>query len=114
MICEDCVETFIKNSMPIYLDNLLKADCRASQLRVLAMGPPIYVKDDSVFPCPEDQHIDRFWYSSTQEEKSAKVEGCLEGEAREKWWNEMKEILSLTEEEMKEKEKLLGTDSKSN
>lgn len=44
MICEDCVETFIKNSMPIYLDNLLKADCRASQLRVLAMGPPIYVK----------------------------------------------------------------------
>ena len=82
------------------------------------------VKDDSVFPCPEDQHIDRFWYSSTQEEKSAKVEvelivwsdskGCLEGEAREKWWTEMKEILSLTEEEMKEKEKLLGTDSKSN
>ena len=32
------------------------------------------VKDDSVFPCPEDQHVDRFWYSSTQEEKSAKVE----------------------------------------
>ena len=29
----------------------------------------------------------------------------MEGEEREKWWNEMKEILSLTEEEIKEKEK---------
>lgn len=30
--------------MPTYLKNLLEADCRASQLRVLAEGPPIYVK----------------------------------------------------------------------
>jgi singapore isolate B (sub-type 7) whole genome shotgun sequence assembly, scaffold_1 len=29
----------------------------------------------------------------------------LEGEEREKWWNEMKEILSITEEELKEREK---------
>ena len=32
------------------------------------------------------------------------LQGCLEGEEREKWWNEMKEILSLTEQEIKEKE----------
>lgn len=31
-------------------------------------------------------------------------QGCLEGEEREKWWNEMKEVLSLTEQEIKEKE----------
>lgn len=29
--------------MPTYLKNLLEADCRASQLRVLAQGPPVYV-----------------------------------------------------------------------
>lgn len=29
----------------------------------------------------------------------------MEGEERDKWWNEMKEILSLTEEEIKEREK---------
>ena len=29
----------------------------------------------------------------------------MEGEKRDKWWNEMKEILSLTEEEIKEREK---------
>ena len=34
------------------------------------------------------------------------VQGCLEGEEREKWWNEMKEILGITEQELKEKEKL--------
>ena len=33
------------------------------------------------------------------------VQGCLEGEEREKWWNEMKEILGITEQELKEKEK---------
>ena len=31
-------------------------------------------------------------------------QGCLEGEEREKWWNEMKEILSITEQELKERE----------
>ena len=29
----------------------------------------------------------------------------MEGEEREKWWNGMKEILSLTGEEIKEREK---------
>ena len=63
------------------------------------------------------------WYSSTQQEKSSKVEvgvrkdykaqGCLEGEEREKWWNEMKEILSLTEQEIKEREAIFGKASPS-
>ena len=44
MICQECVELFIKDMMPTYLKNLIEADCRASQLRVLAQGPPIYVK----------------------------------------------------------------------
>ena len=44
IICETCVEMFIKDMMPNYRKNLLEADCRASQLRVLAQGPPIYVK----------------------------------------------------------------------
>lgn len=43
IVCEQCVELFITTMMPTYLKNLLEADCRASQLRVLAQGPPIYV-----------------------------------------------------------------------
>lgn len=35
---------FLHDMMPNYKKNLLEADCRASQLRVLAQGPPIYVK----------------------------------------------------------------------
>ncbi|CBK20653.2 uncharacterized protein [Blastocystis hominis] len=99
--------------MPTYLKNLLEADCRASQLRVLAEGPPIYVKESSIFPCPDGEHVEKLWYSSTQQEKSSKVEGCLEGEEREKWWNEMKEILSLTEQEIKEREAMFGKASPS-
>lgn len=41
-------------------------------------------------------------------EHGVDAQGCLEGEEREKWWNEMKEILSLTEQEIKEKEEMLG------
>lgn len=43
IVCEQCVELFITTMMPTYLKNLLEADCRASQLRVLAQGPPVYV-----------------------------------------------------------------------
>ena len=43
IICEMCVEQFLTNMMSIYKKNLLEADCRASQLRVLAQGPPIYI-----------------------------------------------------------------------
>ena len=43
MICEMCTEQFLTNMMKIYKKNLLEADCRASQLRVLAQGPPIYI-----------------------------------------------------------------------
>lgn len=70
--------------MPTYLKNLLEADCRASQLRVLAQGPPIWIhvysiyyhliQDDSVFPCPEGKHVEYLYYSSNKEEKLAKVE----------------------------------------
>ncbi|KAK8795067.1 hypothetical protein WA588_003918 [Blastocystis sp. NMH] len=105
IICQNCVEMFLHDMMPNYKKNLLEADCRASQLRVLAQGPPIYVKDDSVFQSPEGEHVESLWFSSTGKERSAKVDGCLEGEEREKWWNEMKEILSITEEELKEREK---------
>lgn len=30
--------------METYLKNLIEADCRASQLRVLAQGPPVYIE----------------------------------------------------------------------
>ena len=75
---------FIKDMMPNYRKNLLEADCRASQLRVLAQGPPIYVKvemrpsfynqDDSVFTSPEGEHVESLWYSRTNQVKSAKVD----------------------------------------
>ena len=45
--------------------------------------------------------------------KDYKAQGCLEGEEREKWWNEMKEVLSLTEQKIKEREAIFGKASPS-
>lgn len=49
MICEECTELFVTTMMQTYLKNLLEADCRASQLRVLAQGPPVYVSVSTLF-----------------------------------------------------------------
>lgn len=35
------------------------------------------MQDDSVFPCPEGEHVDKLWYSSSNTEKSAKVDVLL-------------------------------------
>lgn len=43
------MELFITTMMPTYLKNLLEADCRASQLRVLAQGPPIWIHVYSIY-----------------------------------------------------------------
>lgn len=68
-----------------------------------------------MFQSPEGEHVESLWFSSTGKERSAKVDvgavicshrrAAWRGEEREKWWNEMKEILSITEEELKEREK---------
>lgn len=42
--CETCIQMMLDTMMNIYLKNLIEADCRASQLRVLRQGPPIYLE----------------------------------------------------------------------
>ena len=107
--CENDIKHFMSIQYHDYLENLRKSDCKAEIRKMLEVGPPIYVHDKHGLPIPdEDTHIDMIWLSSTNSDISAKLDGALEGEAREKQWeelrDEMKQALDVPEEETKEKE----------
>lgn len=45
-------------------------------------------------PLPDgDTHIVKLWYSSDSQERSAVLEGALQGEDRKKLWDELNEFL---------------------
>jgi hypothetical protein len=79
----------------------VEADCKATLRRLLEKGPPIWLEDKHGFPIPEngDTHVITLWFMHSNEERSAKLKGALEGEAREKLWLELKELMHAMEEE---------------
>ncbi len=50
------------------------------------------LSDKTALTCPggDNSEIDALWYMSDGQEHSAKLEGSLEGEARQAYWNEMR------------------------
>jgi hypothetical protein len=79
-----------------YVDRVKKTDCQAELRRLLASGPPIYVSDKVALPLAEeetDTHVCKLWFASDGQERTAKLKGAVEGEEREKLWNELKEFI---------------------
>jgi len=70
-------------------------DCQAELRRLLDKGPPIYISDPHALALPYngDTHIEMLWFSSDNVERSAKLDGALEGEERQKLWDELKEFI---------------------
>ena len=79
-----------------YVDRVKKTDCQAELRRLLASGPPIYVSDKVALPLAEeetDTHVCKLWFAVDGQERTAKLKGAVEGEEREKLWNELKEFI---------------------
>jgi hypothetical protein len=72
---------------------------------MLQAGPPINLKDKTALPCPDDSEIYSLWYMIDNNEHSAKLKGSLEGEERQKYWNEQKKFYIVDEEEKQEESK---------
>ncbi|ETV84319.1 hypothetical protein H257_03562 [Aphanomyces astaci] len=89
---------------PAFMKGVQEPDCKAELRRLLAKGPPIWVEDKYGFPLPDngDTHVVALWFSSTNEEKSAKLHGAVEGDEREKLWSELKELLQAMEDDKEE------------
>ncbi|CAM9348735.1 unnamed protein product [Choristocarpus tenellus] len=88
LFCEGCIEVLLKLQWKQYVDGLAKTTCKAEQRRMLANGPPINVSDRTALPCLEGESVHSLWYSRDKQVHSAKLEGSLEGEERQAWWDE--------------------------
>ena len=88
--CSDCVTYLLQTQWGIYTAALAKVTCKAEQRRLLERGPPINLKDAKALPVPDDPEaeVHALWFVSTGEERNAKLDGSLEGEARKKYWDE--------------------------
>eukprot|EP00937_MAST-01D_sp_MAST-1D-sp2_P001902 g1902.t1 len=94
LYCESVVAQLLKTQFGAYVEGVQKADCEAELNRRLGAGPPIWLADKHALPVPEgDTHICQLWYQSDGKERSAKLEGAVEGEAHQALWDDLKLVL---------------------
>ena len=113
--CYYCVKHIQDTKWGDYVKSVEQADCKASLRRAMADGPPINIRD-KVFESETDNpsgEIHMLRYKG--ESLSAKLKGSLNGEERDKWWSEWKDILQTMEvEDEKEKQSESSTESSTN
>lgn len=115
---QSVVEQLLSSQFHTFVNKVKTTDCQAELRRLLAAGPPIYISDKHAMPLPEvsttnvetetttsgtdettateptgDTHIIKLWYASDGEERSAKLDGAVEGEERQKLWDELKKFI---------------------
>lgn len=112
----DILRHLLKTQFGKYLSDVEKAskDCAAAVRRLINKGPPIYIADATALPLypgeeaeasagservakEELRHVDCLWFSDTNQEVGAKLEGCMEGEDRLELWNTQKQTLEAME-----------------
>lgn len=97
----DTVRLLLKTQFKTYLKNVEKAskDCAAAVRRLVKKGPPKYISDKTALPLKRetDEYIDRLWFSDSNEEVEAILEGCMSDEERELLWTSQKEVLKQME-----------------
>jgi hypothetical protein len=97
--CQNCVEYLLQTQFKNFQDAWQKTTCKAEQRRLVTRGPPVNLRDDKAMPCPGNVEIDRLWYMSDNQEKAAKLSNALEGEERQRYWNELKAFYAEDEPE---------------
>lgn len=95
--CSECIQYLLDTGWAKYMTDVKKADCKASLRRALQEGPPVNLRDN-VFKRENENDTGEIYqlkYSGTIQ--SAKLKDSLEGESRNEWWTEWKQILENME-----------------
>lgn len=91
---QSVVEELLKTQFHDYVHKVRTTDCQAELRRLLASGPPVYIHDKHALALEEsDEHVCKLYFASDQQERSALLDGALQGEEREKLWEELKEFI---------------------
>ncbi|GMF15327.1 unnamed protein product [Phytophthora fragariaefolia] len=103
LFCADVVEQLLASQFHTFMKKVQEADCKAELRRLVAKGPPVWLEDKHALPLPEgDAHISQIWFARDGRERSAKLDGALEGEARDKLWSELRQLMEAMEEDKEE------------
>ena len=85
--CKKCVTYMIQTKWQEYIDKVASANCEAELRRLLLRdGPPVNFRDNFVKCMNTGREVCKFYFSG--QEQSAKLEGSLVGEERDKWLND--------------------------
>mmetsp|Transcript_16026 Transcript_16026/g.20949 ORF Transcript_16026/g.20949 Transcript_16026/m.20949 type:complete len:161 (-) Transcript_16026:1346-1828(-) len=89
------VDKLLNEQFTTFVARVKKTDCQAELRRLLTAGPPIWLEDKHAMPLVDegDTHIVKLWFAENNEEISAKLHGAVEGEDRDKLWEELREFL---------------------
>lgn len=91
---QSVVEELLKTQFHDYVHKVRTTDCQAELRRLLASGPPVYIHDKHALALEEgEEHVCKLYFASDQQERSALLDGALQGEEREKLWEELKEFI---------------------
>ena len=91
---QSVVEQLLQSQFHDFVGRVKKTDCQAELRRLLKDGPPIWLEDKHAMPLPEgDTHIVQVWFLSDNQERSAKLDGAVEGDERIVLWEELKQFL---------------------
>ncbi|KAI9916692.1 hypothetical protein PsorP6_017044 [Peronosclerospora sorghi] len=100
LYCSDVVEQLLATQFHVFMKKVQEADCKAELRRLVAKGPPIWLEDKHALPLPRgDTHITQVWFAKTNEERSAKLDGAVEGEVREALWTDLQQLLAAMDDE---------------
>ena len=100
LFCSDVVEQLLATQFHTFMKKVQETDCKAELRRLVAKGPPIWLEDKHALPLPKgDTHITHVWFARDDEERSAKLNGAVEGKARDVLWDELKQLVAAMEED---------------
>lgn len=95
------IEQLLQDQFGKFVERVKTTDCQAELRRLLAAGPPIYIEDKHALPLDEgDLYVVKLWFAEDDLERSAKLEGALEGIARDKLWKELNEFIIVEGKEV--------------
>jgi hypothetical protein len=91
---QSVIVQLVETQFHYFVERVKTTDCQAELRRLLSAGPPIWVVDKHAMPLPEgDTHIVKLWYHSDKQERTAKLDGAVEGEERQALWDELKQFI---------------------
>jgi len=91
---DSIVDQLLGEQFEQYVDRVKKTDCQAELKRLLAKGPPVYIEDKHALSLDEaDTHVVKLWFAKDNKEVSAKLKGAVEGDERDKLWEELKQFI---------------------